>query len=172
MYHDDLTEREKLIYFAGIIDGEGHIGRSVYSGVKRPVIALSMTDKEVVTHFADHFNLVTREGNSPSRIASYAIGHKQQYNCRAETQKACAIIRQLRPFMITKAAAADDALAYYQDRTCATCNTPLSELATRQVRYCSAECRRNGWKQGKSRWTRRRKKVLGLPQPLKSSSNG
>ena len=135
------TPREHAIYFAGLIDGEGHIGCNIYSGAKRPVIALNMTDPVVVKMFADYYRLAFRERNSPSALATYARGYKQQYTCRGECHKAHDIIKDLRPFLVTKAAAADEALSYYTGRSCVVCGTEIDEIKNKRTKYCSAACR-------------------------------
>ncbi len=154
-------EEVKLAYFAGLIDGEGHVGCQVYSGARRPVLQLQMTCQQTVKAFADYFGTTLRELNSPSHQKGYARGYKQMYHTRCECHKAYAIVKMLRPYLITKAAAADIVLAYYENRRCRMCATPISPQSNLQVRYCSKGCRERGQREGKA--TPRKKKREFLP---------
>lgn len=138
----DLTEKEKIIYFAGLIDGEGHIGCQYYGDRKRPVIQLQMTDKEVVELFAKHFNMIFRELKSPSHLKGYEKGYKQIYHTRAECKKAHPIIKTLYPFLITKKKDAEIALEYYENETrvCLECSNPIKADRNTRSKYCCVEC--------------------------------
>lgn len=131
-----------LEYFAGLIDGEGHIGCQIYSGFKRPVIQLQMTCKKTVEIFANRFGMILRELVSPSRIKDQVErGHKKLWHCRCECHKAYIVIKQLRPYLITKAEAADEALAYYEGRICKRCNRDIPVERAKSAVFCSKECR-------------------------------
>jgi hypothetical protein len=142
-----LTEREKLIYFAGLVDGEGHIGCQYYGERKRPVIQINMTDKEVLSLFAEHFDIKLKELNAPSHIkAREEKGYKQQYQVRVECQKALPVIKDLYPFLVTKRIAAEKTLEYYIGRKCVVCGTEISETMNARTKYCSKKCRDSVWK--------------------------
>ena len=103
------VEKIKLAYFAGLMDGEGNIG--IYPQGKskrlRPCVKLNMTDKETVVAVAEFFG-----GNVSSK--KVANGNKPQWHWSVTYKKASKIIRLLRPYLITKAAAADYVLSLYK----------------------------------------------------------
>ena len=134
-------EELKLAYFAGLVDGEGHIGCQIYSGAKRPVIQVQMTCEKTVRAFADFFGMAFRELHSPSHEAGYARGNKQVYHTRCECHKAYDVVKALRPFLITKAEAADEVLAYYEGRVCEVCSAPIDPGKDKHTKYCSSACR-------------------------------
>lgn len=139
----------KLAYFAGLIDGEGHIGCQIYSGAKRPVIQLQMTCKETVQAFCNFFGTKLRELNSPSHQEGYAKGYKQMYHTRAECHIAYKIIKALQPFLITKVSAAAEACSYYEDRpACPKCGQPIPVTRTKHAVYCSSTCQRANKRKG------------------------
>ena len=154
----------KLAYFAGIIDGEGHIGCQIYSGKRRPVLQLQMTCKKTVSMFADYFGMTMRELNSPSHQRGYARGYKQIYHTRCECHYAYAVVKKLRPYLVTKTDAADEVLAYYENRTCEICSNPISVWATKQARYCSAACRQKAKRMGIAK-PKKRKGEFSPPYP-------
>lgn len=133
----NLSEKEKLIYFAGLIDGEGHIGCQYYGERKRPVLQLQMTDSVVVKLFADFFGFTFRELNSPSRQNPK---WKQMYQARAECQKAYPAIKKLYPYLITKKDDALIALSYYDNRFCEYCNEKIPVERNKSSKYCSKKC--------------------------------
>lgn len=137
---EDFTDREKLIYFAGLIDGEGHIGCQQYNNKPRPVIQLQMTDEYIVRQFANYFNMTFRELNSPSHQEGYAKGYKQLYHTRCECTKAYHVIKALYPFLQVKAADAHSALAYYDDRRCISCDSTIPPERNTNAKTCSKEC--------------------------------
>lgn len=139
---NNLTHKEKTIYFAGLIDGEGHIGCQYYGERKRPVIQLNMTHKEIVELFAEHYGLTCKPLMSPSRIRDYEEkGHKQQYQARTECKKAYPIIKDLYPYLIVKQEDAEKALAYYEvKRNCLHCDKEIPMSRQVHSKYCSEEC--------------------------------
>lgn len=139
---EQLTDKEKLIYFAGLIDGEGHIGCQYYGNRKRPVIQLQMTNREVVLLFANYFNIKFRELNSPSHKQGYEKGYKQMYQARAECKKAHPIIKEIYTYLIVKKIDAETAMQYYEheDRICLMCSRPIGADRNIKSKYCCVSC--------------------------------
>ena len=133
----NLTDEQKLIYFAGLMDGEGCFTLSRHGGGKRPIVQLQMTDKNIIELFAKYFNLVVRELNSPSRQNPK---WKQLYQARAECQKAYPIIKALYPYLSTKYEEAKICLDYYDDRKCEWCGSPIPPERNKKSKFCSKKC--------------------------------
>lgn len=153
----NLTNKECLIYFAGLIDGEGHIGCQYYGKRKRPVIQLNMTHEGIVKAFADFFNIKHKMLTSPSRLKKYEQGYKLQYQARVECAKAYPIIKALQPYLIVKEEEAKEALSYYEDRPCEICKEPIPYTRNTNSKTCSDECYRE-YKRIKSKEYRDKKK--------------
>lgn len=138
---EGMNEREKLIYWAGILDGEGCMKLATYGGGLRPMIQLNMTCEKTVRAFADHFGMIFRELNSPSRIKKRVeLGHKQLYHARCECKKAYKVIKEVYPFLITKKEDARVCLNYYDDRECTICKGPIPYTKGKSSVVCSPEC--------------------------------
>ncbi len=135
---NELTEKEKLAYFGGLIDGEGCITLSRHGGGSRPIIQLQMTCRETVKRFGDYFGLVVRDLHSPSRQNEK---WKPLFQCRAECLKALPIIKTLQPYLFTKLSDSIKTLEYYVGRKCAVCEKELRDDQNKSTKYCSAACR-------------------------------
>lgn len=104
----------KAAYFAGLIDGEGHISMRIRSGDrncqrKYIYIAVNMTCERTVQALAEYFG-----GNYKSK--KVAARHKPQWVWKATTAAARAVLVEIRPYLITKAAIADEVIAYTATR--------------------------------------------------------
>lgn len=136
---NELTDEQKLFYFGGLIDGEGHIGCQYYGERKRPVIQLQMTCKDTVQRFADFYGLVVRELKSPSRIENKKW--KPLFQARSECQKALPILKSLENYVFLKRPALKEALKYYVGRLCLICSKEISHDLNARTKYCCAACR-------------------------------
>lgn len=134
-----LTDEQKLFYFGGLIDGEGYIGLAKHGGGKRPVIQLQMTCESTVSKFAEHFGLVVRLLQSPSRLEKKHW--KPIYHTRAECLKALPILKTLKDYVFLKKPALEEALKYYEGRECKVCSKPIESTKNSRTLYCSAACR-------------------------------
>lgn len=153
----DLTEKEKLIYFAGLMDGEGHFGLQLYSGRPRPIVQLGMTCEKTVKLFAEFFGEKVRYKQPPSKIKEIEEkGHKPIYKVRVECQKAYPIIKALLPYLNTKESDARRCLAYYDDRECSVCKGQIPYTKNWSSVVCSGTC----YKTYKNSYDRNRRKVL------------
>lgn len=98
-------------YWAGLVDAEGHIALSPNNGRKRPFLCVKMVDEATVTAMHQAMGIGSLFNNwSPSAQAS---GRQPQWTYKVSTQKAIVVLNRLRPYLLTKAAAADHVLAYY-----------------------------------------------------------
>jgi hypothetical protein len=127
---DYMTNTERLIYLAGVFDGEGsicigkaHISRTTHHHTRHYQIQVhvGMQSKKVIDQFALAF------GGEPKRNSS------QVWRVAYSTAKAAEVIRQLEPWLICKKPQARVAL-YFQSVRC-----------TRRGRkgYTEEECRRD-----------------------------
>jgi hypothetical protein len=98
----------KNAYFAGIVDGEGNV--DVYPHLRgtsfRPVIKVKMTCETTVRALLEYF------GGSFTRRAAQSIRHKPQFEWSVSWSRAVAVAKQIRPYLITKAANADRIIAF------------------------------------------------------------
>ena len=141
MPYEDYTREQKIIYFAGIVDGEGHLGLHIFGKHRRPVIQLQMTDEKTVRKFADFFGLTVQECKAPSHVKMMVErGHKALFRTRAECQKAYPIIKELLPHLCTKYEDALRCLAYYDDRTCSVCGGKIPYTKNWSSVVCSDVC--------------------------------
>lgn len=155
---ETLTLREQLIYLAGLIDGEGHIGCQIYNKKPRPVIQLIMTDKETVDRFANFFGIKCRDRTSPSVLKDIRErGYKPTYVARAECHVAYKIIKQLEPYLFTKRKILPEVLNYYENRVCIVCKNSIPIEFPGGTKYCSRSCRDKGWKSGLSKPHKRKR---------------
>lgn len=96
-----MTDRDKIIYLAGLVDGEGSINITQYKIQNnkkirwRPSIRLQMTDKEGVELFANTFgfNIYHYKGKE---------GHRDIYGCDAAWHGCERILTALIPYLIIK----------------------------------------------------------------------
>lgn len=95
-------------YFAGLLDGEGNFGIYVQrkTGVMRPVVKINMTCKDTIQAIADHFG-----GNAYPK-KQYTPNASPQWHWCVTFHKAVAVIKRIRPYLITKADMADKILAH------------------------------------------------------------
>lgn len=98
-------------YFAGIIDGEGHVGLHARSGKKYvtsmvPVVEVKMTDKAVILALKERF------GGSFWMKKPGLPHHKVQWRWRVQDRTAGVVISALREFLIVKAKDADAIMDY------------------------------------------------------------
>ena len=106
-----LTDREKLIYLAGVFEGEGSIsGHWPYrNGVKVNrawvlQISVEMSDEDSVLKFKDFFKLgsLSTRKRRDSNLTTDKIAkdyYKRTYSWRATTAQAYSVLLQLRPFL-------------------------------------------------------------------------
>ena len=107
---DTLTDREKLIYLAGVFEGEGSISGHWpnRNGVKATrawvlEIAVEMSDEDSVLRFKDFFKVGSfssrkrRDSNlTMSKLAKTSF--KRTWTWKTTTAQAYSILLQLRPF--------------------------------------------------------------------------
>lgn len=86
-----MDRRERLIYLAGLIDGEGCIMITQALGV---ILTISMTDYAPVTRFAELFGCKI----NTSKRGRY----RRQYRCVLCTKAAIKALAELAPFMLCK----------------------------------------------------------------------
>jgi hypothetical protein len=114
--HDDVT----LTYAAGIVDGEGWIGMSVWepkgrgkSPVFQAVIAVNMTDAEVPVWLAETFGgkvITIEHPGGPSRNC------KPMHMWKLTADRAATVCRLLRPYLRIKHRQAELVIAYREDQ--------------------------------------------------------
>jgi hypothetical protein len=99
----------KLAYFAGLIDGEGCIG--IYSRGKAqsrsPYLDVKMTCEKTVRSLHEFFGV-----GSVGFRKSLMVNRKDQWAWKITGKKAQVIIRQIQPFMLTKAEIAEEVLKF------------------------------------------------------------
>lgn len=92
-----MTKDIKSAYFAGLIDGEGHIGFSSSGGTKVPMVQVKMTCEKTINAIKSHFNCgyicAQREEKE---------GWKPQWKWRASCVNAVKVLAEIEPFLITK----------------------------------------------------------------------
>ena len=111
--------RDKLIYFAGLFDGEGTVNVAQYWKPNKKMgrrylcwriaIEIAMTDKETVQWCCDTFGGNLKE--KPSKE------HKMQYRWRRVFRDAHRIAKAIRPFAMTKKKDLEKILKHYGDKT-------------------------------------------------------
>ena len=90
-------------YFAGLIDGEGHIALSKKSPTSfRPVVVVEMTCEKTIRALHTHFGVGTVRF-----VPRRKEHHKDQWKWRTVCNGAREVLSRIRPFLITKAVAAD-----------------------------------------------------------------
>lgn len=129
-----LTEVQKA-YWAGILDGEGHISVTKYNNL--PVVALSMTCEKTVKAFQETFEL----GSVLKRSRNSMKDHwKDTYTIKASCHKASRICEELLPYFITKRDVAEEVSKFYIHE-CEFCKEKF--WSTRSKKTCSEDCTRN-----------------------------
>lgn len=99
-------------YFAGLIDGEGYISiRAQTTGVCRPMVRVNMTCEETVRRLHDHFG-----GYFGKKAVEVRPNRKPQWTWEATFKNAHNVCEALRPYLVTKAAAADAVLQHYKSK--------------------------------------------------------
>lgn len=105
---------DKLLnaYFAGLIDGEGCVNIYTYkSGAIRPVIKVNMTCEKTIKALHDYFG-----GHTGKRKTEPLPNRKQQWYWGVTYQQAITVCKLIRPYLITKADAADKILAFIPNK--------------------------------------------------------
>lgn len=157
----------ELSYWAGILDGEGHIGMQTYSKRKRPVVQLAMTDEATVRDFAKLIGATHRPIYAPSIMEKVNSGQwKQQYVCRVECHKAYDVLKIFLPYLRLKKPAALSAMAYYDDRHCIICGNKIPPERNESAVVCSTECSEERARQIAKEWRQTRKTFE--PHPTKT----
>lgn len=102
-YNSDMNNEIKTAYFAGLIDGEGHIGFCASGkNYKHPIIQVKMTCEKTIVALHEFFKVGTMQKMKPGKPH-----HKPQYKWRVRYTAAIPVIAKIRPYLITKADAAD-----------------------------------------------------------------
>jgi hypothetical protein len=95
-------------YFAGLMDGEAYIGlpSKGRSGIKRPTVRVNMTCEKTVRLLHQRLG---------GRFATRKVpkGNKPQWEWRCTCGQAANALRAVRPYLITKADAADEILQLF-----------------------------------------------------------
>jgi len=98
----------KDAYFAGLIDGEGHVKLTQKRpNSLRPMVTVEMTCERTVMAIYQHFGVGTVRA-----IPRRKPHHKDQWQWRTVYNGALSVLRRTRPFLITKADDADRVLTY------------------------------------------------------------
>ena len=108
---DTLTDREKLIYLAGVFEGEGSISGHwpIRNGVRATrawalEIAVEMSDEDSVLKFKNFFKIgcLTTRKRKDSNLTRDKIAKKsfkRTWTWKASTAQAYGVLLQLRPFL-------------------------------------------------------------------------
>lgn len=94
-----MSNEIKDAYFAGLIDGEGHISihsRGANRTKGRPIIVVAMTCERTINAIRDHFGVGT------VRPAKVKEGCKPQWRWRVSYKNARIVADRIRPYLITK----------------------------------------------------------------------
>lgn len=96
-----MYSRIKDAYFAGLIDGEGHIGFTSCGGNFQPTIQVKMTCEKAIRALHEYFggSVQMRKPDKPH--------HKPQFTWRVRYSAAAPVIARVRPYLLTKQDAAD-----------------------------------------------------------------
>ena len=107
-------EEEKLSYFGGLIDAEGHFSaNTITNGGTRVVFQLKMTSEDVIKEFAEFFNVPYKKLTAPSPIKDQDERvHSQAYVIHTDGSTTYRIIEKLLPFLFTKKKAAEILLKF------------------------------------------------------------
>lgn len=134
--YQHLTEVQKA-YWAGILDGEGHISLTQRNSRRttNPLIILKMTCPETIKKFSETFNLNFKTKNRET--PSFKEHWKTQFFCSAEGHKAAYICEALLPYFITKKEISL-ILANYYNKTCTECDSEFRSF--KKSTTCSKEC--------------------------------
>jgi len=100
---ETIDRKCRLAYFAGLIDGEGHITLTS-RGTKRPktpCIEVKMSCEKTVLSLKTFFDGGTVVFRRPAKI-----GYLPQWRWRVTDRQAISILKEILPFMITKQDAA------------------------------------------------------------------
>ena len=95
------TMRDKLIFLAGIIDGEGHFYKPLCtsghnSKYKQPRIVVTNTNKDLINWIVDNF------GGYVYKMKIKSIKHKQAYQWVIDGNRAVMVASWVQPFLIVK----------------------------------------------------------------------
>ena len=94
-------DKDKIIYLAGIVDGEGHFYRPLcHSGKGHPFyqarIVVVNTHKPLMDWLTDNF------GGYVTPLKKHQPHHKQSYQWVISSSKACILASWLNPYLIVK----------------------------------------------------------------------
>jgi len=84
----NITKKD-LLWLSGLIEGDG----CFFSQKNRPVVSLSLTDKDVLTRAAQIFQ------TSIYHYSPKELNHKDQYEFQIKSEKAISIMNALYPYM-------------------------------------------------------------------------
>lgn len=91
-----MKEREKDIYAAGLIDGEGTITltRLHKNAMRAPVVSFSSTSFELISYFRDNYGgtIITKK--------VYSQSHTPSWEWRLTYNKALAFIERINPYIL------------------------------------------------------------------------
>jgi hypothetical protein len=88
-------------YFAGLIDGEGHIGFSSSGYRQVPMVQVKMTCKKTIYALKEHFGVGYIYAEHPEKKH-----YKPQWKWRASCASSVKVLAAITPYLITKAEAA------------------------------------------------------------------
>ena len=91
-----LTQREKLIFLAGVFEGEGSFGHWGKQGKKNRYfrVQLRMCDEDVVLRFIDYFKLGSITTHTPENKK-----HSKSWKWTVSGDKAIDVMLQLNPYL-------------------------------------------------------------------------
>jgi len=111
----DLTEAEKLVFVAGIVDGEGTItiekntnSRFSAGFALHPILTISNTDRKLIEFCKKALKL-------PHEITRHIKGQRRKDSWRIDVTKKETVLKKLialRPYLITKSQQADLVMEY------------------------------------------------------------
>ena len=97
-----MSDRDKVIYLAGIIDGEGHFCKPFVkagnreSGYREPRLIICNTDKDLLDWLLDNF------GGYIYKVKKQKSHYKQSYRWVVCGQRAVMLASMVSPFLIVK----------------------------------------------------------------------
>ena len=108
-----MTAQEKIIYLAGIVDGEGYIGINFYKKGKwncsdnyKVRLTISTTSLELIDWLLNNF------GGYLHQKPVYSDTHNQSYNWTVYCKYAGELLKMVYPYLIIKKRQAEIILAY------------------------------------------------------------
>jgi hypothetical protein len=94
--YESLSYREKIIFLAGVFEGEGSMGNWSGGGYKDRYfrIVIKMTDLDIVERFKNFFKI----GNI-GFVKKYKGHHKQAFEWKVNGKQAIDVMLQLSPYL-------------------------------------------------------------------------